>query len=244
VGRLQRIVELRDEIARITGFANHAELRVQERMARSIFDVQKELSELKTELSPLAAIEVEALKELKRKDAKAARTSATTNEECSSTGKGNSSSGGSEANTDIIKYRIWDRQYYEERLKRERYNIDSNRLSEYFEVSQTIDRILTMYEEMFGLNFERVERASTWHETVSLYSVWDDVKDMQGDFLGYLYLDMFGRQGKTQQQYHSAIQPVSHADHIRLFLFIKNCIANYIRPLYPHVETDITLSLP
>lgn len=202
VARLQRIVGLRDEIARIIGFVNHAELRVKERMARSVIDIERELNELKTEILPLAAIEVDVLKELKGKDAETARTSAMA--DCEGVIK-------SKENSTGIKYHVWDRQHYEERLKRENYAIDSNKLSEYFEASQTIDRMLSVFERLFGLKFERVERASTWHQTVSLYSVWDAENDRQGEFLGYLYLDIFGRQGKTQQQYHSAIQPVSDA---------------------------------
>ena len=46
VERLQRIVVLRDEIARILGFADHATVKIEERMAMSVDRVKKSLNEL------------------------------------------------------------------------------------------------------------------------------------------------------------------------------------------------------
>jgi metallopeptidase MepB len=48
VTRLARIVELRDEIARLLGFANHAALKMEEKMASSVAEVEERLRELKT----------------------------------------------------------------------------------------------------------------------------------------------------------------------------------------------------
>jgi len=209
VGRLQRIVELRHEIAHIMGFTSYAELRMKERMACSMVDIQKELVELKLELLPLTLIEIEPLKQLKRKDTDAARGSGKAGEQGDLIPKGQTSTIDTVASYHTTGYHVWDRLYYDEKLKRESYAIDNRKLSQYFEVCHTVHGMLALYEKLFGLKFEKVEKPSIWHESVSLYSVWDSEKERQGEFLGYLYLDIFGRRGKTQQQYHTAIQPVS-----------------------------------
>ena len=48
-----------------------------------------------------------------------------------------------------------------------------------------------------------------WHEDVQVFSVWDDAGEGSG-FIGYLYLDLFPREGKYGHAANFNLQPVRH----------------------------------
>jgi metallopeptidase MepB len=47
-----------------------------------------------------------------------------------------------------------------------------------------------------------------WHEDVQVFSVWDEEAQGSG-FVGYLYLDLFPREGKYGHAANFNLQPVS-----------------------------------
>jgi Zn-dependent oligopeptidase len=67
--------------------------------------------------------------------------------------------------------------------------------------------MLLLFEKLFGMKFCAVE-ASAWHESVGVYQVWNSSCD-GGDFLGWLYTDVFNREGKRQNALHYMMKPVS-----------------------------------
>ena len=75
------------------------------------------------------------------------------------------------------------------------YSVDQQKIAEYFPVWSTIDGMLQIYGEMFGLDFQHVVNANVWHEDVKLFAVWDKV-ELGGEFSGYLYVDPHPRLGK------------------------------------------------
>lgn len=190
VARLAKIVVLRDEIARLLGFENHAALKMEEKMARSVGEVERDLLELRRRLQPLARAEVEKLLALKRRDVDNRRKSAV-----------------DIRSEDGSTFYIWDYGYYAHIQRKETYAIDSKALSEYFEARHTLAAMLDFFENLFAMEFEEIT-ASVWHEDVTVYAVWESVSE-GGDFLGYLYTDIFGRKGKYQGAHHLLISPVS-----------------------------------
>lgn len=81
--------------------------------------------------------------------------------------------------------------------------------------------MLRIFEHLFGLVFEEIvcddrnELAVSgtgnnlvWHEDIQLFAVWDDA-DEGGGFVGYLYMDLYSREGKYQNQSSFNLQPVS-----------------------------------
>jgi metallopeptidase MepB len=80
--------------------------------------------------------------------------------------------------------------------------------------------MLKIFEELFGLEFVEIvgeDRAAVaptgkgddivWHEDVQVFSVWDDAGEGNG-FVGYLYLDLFPREGKYGHAANFNLQPV------------------------------------
>jgi metallopeptidase MepB len=75
-------------------------------------------------------------------------------------------------------------------------------------LSYTINGMLKIFEELFGMAFVEVvgkDRDAisptgkgddiVWHPDVQVFSVWDSEDEGSG-FIGYLYLDLFPRDGK------------------------------------------------
>lgn len=195
VSRLERLVALRDEIARMLGFGSHAALKMEDKMADSVGDVVERLEALKTDLAGLAADEIETLRRLKLASQKQQQKD-----------------GGDYVGTDDVeddaRLNAWDWQFYARTLERERYSVDSQLVSEYFEIGHSLKGMLRIFEHLFGMRFDVVDDAPTWQRDVVVYSTWDS-EENGGEFLGYLYLDLFARDGKFSGAHCSLIQPVS-----------------------------------
>ncbi|KAH9908506.1 Metalloprotease [Xylariomycetidae sp. FL2044] len=188
-------VVLRDEAARMLGYPNHAAFRIEDKMAKEPATVNTFLSDLRTRLTQGGEKEQQHLLELKKKDEES---------------RGLKPDG---------NYYLWDHRYYDRMLVEEEYSIDETKIAEYFPLQSTIQGMLNIFEELFGLVFVELgkderQRLSptgkaediTWHEDVIVFSVWDDQSEGDG-FVGYLYLDLHPRQGKYGHAANFNLQP-------------------------------------
>ncbi|KAK0389007.1 hypothetical protein NLU13_2584 [Sarocladium strictum] len=179
VKRLQRAVVLRDEIARLLGFSNHAELKLQELMSTSVDEVVSTLKEMERRLRPLRDREIKEILLLKQSEH-------------------------SEGGEDQTLY-SWDWSFYARQIRQNNYMLDKSKLPEYFEARHTLKQMLLLYGNLFGMEFVAVE-ANVWHDSVTAYQVWNSSCE-GGDFLGWLYTDVFNREGKYQNALHLRIRP-------------------------------------
>jgi metallopeptidase MepB len=188
---------LRDEAARLLGYKNHAAFRIEDKMAKTPETVDEFLADLRTRLAPGGKKEVDALLQLKRDDLKE-----------------RSLNDGTDAH-----YFLWDHRYYDRLMLERDYSLDHQKIAEYFPLSTTIEGMLKIFEELFGLVFVEVAGADrdaladggkgsdiVWHEDVQLFSVWNDEGEGSG-FVGYLYLDLFPRDGKYGHAANFNLQP-------------------------------------
>jgi thimet oligopeptidase len=88
---------------------------------------------------------------------------------------------------------IWDWRYFSNQLKKEKYTVDAEQLRVYFPYQRVLDGMFRIYQNIFGLKFERVEPPYKWIGDLQLYAV-SDAKS--GEPQGLFYLDMFPREGK------------------------------------------------
>lgn len=188
VDRLERLVVLRDDIARMLGFPTHAALKMEDKMAPDVQTVMQRLKDLKTKLKALSLREIETLFDLKK--GRSAHLSGALEED----------------EDDAARLNPWDWAFYNRILEKERYSVDSLLISEYFEVEHSLKGMLRIFEKLFGMEFVPVE-APTWQRDVVVYSAWD-AESQGGEFLGYLYLDLYARDGKYSGAHCSLIQPV------------------------------------
>ena len=192
VARLRDAVRLRDDIAKLLRYEHHAALRMEDKMSESVDEVLGLLEDVRTRLAPLADAEIETMLELKRQDVRER---------------------GDERDGEVSRLYFWDWGYYNRILKRERYEVDTTRIAEYFEVENTLQGMFSIFEELFGLLFRREEECHAWHEDVVLYTVWDS-DEQGGGFLGYLYIDIFARAMKYSGAHHISLVPVSSPSHL------------------------------
>jgi Zn-dependent oligopeptidase len=99
---------------------------------------------------------------------------------------------------DATELKRWQISYISEKVRQERYDVDSKIIREYFTYNQTRDGILNLVQDLFQVSIRPWE-TNTWHEDVEAYELYD------GDtLLGRFYLDMHPREGKYQ---HAAMFP-------------------------------------
>jgi thimet oligopeptidase len=97
------------------------------------------------------------------------------------------------------KFEPWDSSFYKNRLMKEKYAVDAQRVQEYFPLDRCIDGLFSITQSLYGIEYRDVtDRARAagrplWHDDVMLYEVWDTAT---GDMLGEFYLDLHPRDNK------------------------------------------------
>jgi len=162
---LQKILPLRDDIAKKLGYKSWADYQTEVKMVKNAATAIDFLERLKTGLQPKFDAELAEFRQLKVKE----------------TGDPNA------------QIQIWDWRYFSNQLKKAKYDIDAEQLRVYFPYQNVLEGMFSIYQTIFGLQFERVEAPYKWVQDLLLYAV-SDAKS--GEPLGLFYLDMFPREGK------------------------------------------------
>lgn len=81
--------------------------------------------------------------------------------------------------------------YYEERLKAERFHVDSREVREYLPYRSVREGLFALCRRLFGIEIRPAADAQLWHESVEAYDVY-----RAGVALGRFYLDLVPREGK------------------------------------------------
>jgi len=162
---LSKLAILRAEIAHRLGYANWADYQIEVRMAKTGATAVKFEEDLVAGLQPKYAAEIETLRQMK----------------VAQTGKADA------------QLETSDVSYYTNKLKREKYAIDAEKLRVYFPYQATLEGMFAIYQKIFGLKFTAVEPPYVWAPGVQLYVVADAATHTP---MGAFYLDMFPRDGK------------------------------------------------
>lgn len=159
----KRLVNLRREIAQLLGFKTYAEYVLKNRMAGNARNVYKLLDDLIDAYKPTAVKEVSDIEKLAKK----------------SEGKD-------------FKVMPWDFSYYSHKLQLKKFNIDSEMLRPYFELSKVIQGVFGLANRLYGITFKENKDIQVYHPDVKAYEVFD--KD--GSYLAVFYADFHPRKGK------------------------------------------------
>ena len=189
------IILLRDEAARLLGFSSHADRRFGESMADSPETVVKFLDAVKTKVHPITEEYLTQVRGLKKAELEA---------------RGDPSDD---------HFFMWDEFYYRTKLKELANPLSTDEVSEYFPLEVVVMNMIDLFNTFFGIDIRELESHDRnalsssgngsdliWHETVRMFAVRDTNKNQ--DFLGYLYLDLFEREGKRNLAACSNILPV------------------------------------
>lgn len=142
---LEKILVLRDNIARKLGYKTYADYDTETKMVKNAATAIAFEEKLTTGLQPKLDAELEEFRKMKVKD----------------TGDANA------------KINIWDWRYYANQLKIQKYNVDAEQLRVYFPYQKVLDGMFAIYQHIFGLKFERVEAPYKWIDDLQLYAVSD-----------------------------------------------------------------------
>ena len=92
----------------------------------------------------------------------------------------------------IEQLQKWDGAYYSEKLKKDLFSLDQEMLKPYFKLEQVLEGVFIISGKLFDLQFEEINTIDKYHEEVKTYAV----KNLNGDFVSYLYADFHPRKGK------------------------------------------------
>lgn len=159
----KRLINLRREIAQLLGYETYADYVLVHRMASNAENVYKLLNDLIDAYRPTAVEEVKALE----REAK-------------------------QTEGDDFVMEPWDFSFYSHKLQMREYNLDTEMLRPYFELSKVIDGVFGLATRLYGITFKENKDIQVYHPDVKAYEVFD--KD--GSFLAVFYADFHPRKGK------------------------------------------------
>jgi peptidyl-dipeptidase Dcp len=140
---VREISKLRHQKANLLGYASHANLILEERMAEKPGKVYQLLDELLEHALPVAKKEMKEIQELS-----------------------NRLNGPSPIER-------WDFSYYSEKLKNEKFAINDEILKPYFQLEKVIDGAFITAKKLYGITFEKLDNIQKYHEDVITYAVKD-----------------------------------------------------------------------
>lgn len=168
------IVNLRLRSAKLLGYDCYADFVLEKRMAENKDNVYKLLHELTAAYLPQAREEVKAVADFARK---------------------------SEGKDFVLQ--PWDFAYYSRKLKLSLFDIDSEMLRPYFELSKVAEGVFGLANQLYGVTFSVNKDAPVYADDVVAYNV----NDADGSFLGTLYMDYFPRKGKQGGAWTTSYSP-------------------------------------
>ncbi len=194
---IEEILKLRDERVELLGYDNYAQWRLQNRMAKT----PQRAMELMEAVWPAA---------LKRVEEEVADMQAVANAE----GKD-------------ISIAPWDYRYYAEKVRKEKYDLDSDEVKQYLQLDKLTDALFFTAGELFNYDFAPVPEGTVpvFHEDVN---VWEVTDKTTGDHVGLWYLDPYARKGKRSGAWATMYRSHSNIDEEETVLASNN--SNFVKP--------------
>ncbi|RME35148.1 MAG: M3 family peptidase [Gammaproteobacteria bacterium] len=154
---MERILELRQELAALLGFSSYAEYSLANKMARDPEQVLGFLRELARHSKPVAERELEELRRYARET------------------------------HGVQELEAWDITYYADKLRQERYRINPEMLRPYFPVPAVLEGLFAVTGRLFGITVREREGVSVWHPDVRFYELYDETGELRGQVYVDLY---------------------------------------------------------
>ena len=130
-------------------------------------------------------------------------------------------------NGDNITIEPWDYRFYSEKVRKVKYDLDSDEVKQYLQLDKLTDAMHYVAGRLFNYNFTLVPEGSVpvFHEDVKVWEVTD--KD-SGENIGLWYLDPYARQGKRSGAWATTYRSHSTFDGKKNVLASNN--SNFVKP--------------
>jgi peptidyl-dipeptidase Dcp len=170
---ISEILKLRDERVGLLGYDNYAQWQLQNRMAKT----PERAMGLLMKMWPAAVQRVkEEVADMQAiADAEGAK----------------------------IKIAPWDYRYYAEKVRKAKYDLDSNEVKQYLQLEKLREAMFFVAGELFNFQFTPVEQGAVpvYHPDMR---VWDVTDRTSGAHIGLWYLDPYARTGKRSGAWANA----------------------------------------
>ena len=188
------LVKKRVEKATLLGYKNYAEWNLQDQMAKTPNAAKGILNQM-----------IPAATAMAQKDAKEFETLAK---------KENASN--------TLTAADWN--YYAEKVRKEKYDIDENEMKQYFVLDSVVENgVFDMATKLYGITFKKRTDIPVWHEDVKVYELFNE----DGSTLGLFYTDYYKRDSKQGGAWMSNLVEQSHLFGTKPVIYN---VGNYTKP--------------
>jgi peptidyl-dipeptidase Dcp len=169
---IAQIVKLRADRARLLGFPSHAHWRMQDTMAKT----PDNATSLMMRVWPAAVARVK--EEVADQQSLANKLG------------------------HKIMIEPWDYRYYQEKVRKQRFDLSQEELKPYFELNNMVNAMFWSAGELYGYDFkENTGAVPVFHPDVRTFEV---TNRSDGSPVGLFYLDTYARTGKRSGAWHAA----------------------------------------
>lgn len=178
------IIALRDELAKLLGYATYADFALDDTMAKTPAAVRDLLGQVWTPAVKRAGEEREALQKLVQAE------------------------GGN------FRIAAWDWRYYAEKERKARFDLDDGEVRPYLQLDNMIAAAFDTASRLFGLKFEELPDAPRYHPDVRVWEVKSKGGDHVGIFLGDYFARPSKQSGawmsafRSQQKLRGEVRPI------------------------------------
>ncbi|ANQ49712.1 M3 family metallopeptidase [Flammeovirga sp. MY04] len=194
---IAQILKLRDERVKLMGYANYATWRLQDRMAKNPANAMDLMEKV------WAASVKTVHKEVKDMQAVANKRG------------------------DKITIEPWDYRYYAEKVRKAKYDLDSDEVKQYLQLEKLREGMFMVAGELFGFEFKALPKGKVpvFHEDVR---VWEVLNKENGELVGLWYLDPYARKGKRSGAWATTYRSFTSFEGKKIVLASNN--SNFIKP--------------
>ena len=158
-----KLARLRAERAKLLGYPSHAAFTLENQMAVKPEAAYKMLRDLAPGVLAKAKLEANDIMEFMKRDGIGGEPEA------------------------------WDWEFYSEKVRAEKYQIDENLVKPYFEMESVLQNgVFFTYGKLYGIQFRERKDLPVYHPTVRVF----DVLEADGKQIGLFYADYFHRDAK------------------------------------------------
>jgi peptidyl-dipeptidase Dcp len=131
------------------------------------------------------------------------------------------------ADADKIKIKPWDYRYYAEKVRKAKYDLDSEEVKQYLQLDKLREAMFFVAGELFNFNFTPVAegKVPVYQEDVMVWQVTDKTNNK---LIGLWYLDPFARTGKRSGAWANTYRSYSTFDGEKTVLSSNN--SNFVKP--------------
>lgn len=91
------------------------------------------------------------------------------------------------------EFNAWDLSYVNKAYKKKHFDLDENKIKEYFPLEQTINGLFKIYQDLLSLEFKIHKNVGLWHEEAEVIEVFDKINHR---LQGFVILDLHPRPNK------------------------------------------------